>query len=121
MNTCPSATNIEPRKKTYFRAFLFLLPALCFWAVASVFLLPKLEYDWQRSAISLSQAHWVMSIVQAVMHHGGLVLLALAAVLFLLELRFAVYRGIAVGVAVFALNSAVLLGLSAMCVAALIK
>ncbi|MEO7300405.1 MAG: hypothetical protein ABI042_17705 [Verrucomicrobiota bacterium] len=121
MNTSPTATNSETRQKTYIRAVLFLLPALCFWASARVFLLPKLEYDWQRSTVAVSEAHWVMNVVHAVMHHGGVVLLALTATFLLLELRFAIYRRIAVGATVFALNSAVMLGLTAMCMAALIK
>ncbi len=121
MNTFPSAINSQSRRQTYIGAVLLSLPALFFWIAARVFLLPRLEYDWQRSAVATSHAQWVMSIVQAILHHGPILLLALAGALLVMELRFAINRRITIGATVFAVNSAVFLGLTAMCVAALIK
>ncbi len=121
MNTLPPATNTQSRGQIYVQAALFSLPALFFWVAARVFLLPKLEYDWQRSCAVSSHAQWIMGIVQTFIHHGDILLLALAGVLLMLEMRFAIYRRITIGTTVFVINSAVLLGLISMCVAALIK
>ena len=120
MNTSPSVTNPETRSKTYFTAAVFLLPALSLWIVAQLFLQPKLELLWSHAGAAFSHAQWVMDTSRVVMHSGGLAFAAVAVVLILLELRFSIYRRLVVGAVVFLLNSAVLVGLTAMCLSLLL-
>lgn len=116
MNTSPSVTVIENGSQTYLKAAAFLLPAASLWAFAHLFLLPKLELLWARAGGMLPEAQWVMDASTIIMRSGGFALVAVAAVLLLLELRFRLYRRVAVGVIAWVLNSAVLIALTAMCI-----
>ena len=122
MNTSPSSTTIESSWKTYLKAVGFLLPALVLWAFASVYFAPKLQDIWAHGGGPATEAQWVMDIVTFLVHHGPLAIGVVVVVLLLFELRsrlWARYRRAALGSVVLFLNSAVLIGLWFMCMAAL--
>ncbi len=123
MSTSSSRTTIEPSWKTYLKAVGFLLPALVLWAFASVYFAPKLQEIWARGGGPATEAQWVMDIVTFLVHRGALVMGVVVVVLLLFELRsglWARYRRAVLGSVVLFLNSAVLMGLWFMCLAALL-
>jgi type II secretory pathway component PulF len=123
MNTPPSNTNIERWWATYLKAAAFLVPAVSLWMFSVVFLFPKLKTIWRDAGFYSASARFVMATADFITDHGLLIGAAILIVLGLLEWRssrWPRYRRGFVGVAVFLLNSAVLIGITAMFATALI-
>src|SRR5882672_9199830 len=117
MNSAPLNTNIERRWTTYLKATAFLLPALFLWGVSGVFLFPKLQTIWRDAGFDNPTALRFMGTSNFLMNHAVFISVAIILILALLEWRndtWPRYRGGCLGLAVFVLNSAVLVLLTAM-------
>jgi hypothetical protein len=122
MNTISAQPNPEARWKTYLKAVAFLLPGFILWAFASVFFVPKLQQFWALGGGPGSDAHWVMDLVMFLVRDGRWVAFGVGILVLLCEIRpgrWARYRPLTLGSLVVLFNSAVLLGLWFMCLAAL--
>jgi hypothetical protein len=115
MNT----TNIEPRWATYLRATAFLAPPLFLWAVAAIFIIPKLQMLSQDAGLPGTGTLWTLTHTNILTtnffrHYGLTAALCLIAVLVFLEwrsTRWPRYRRAAVGTGTFVLNLVVLLSI----------
>jgi hypothetical protein len=119
----PRITQLVQRSRPYFKALVLALPALVFWQAAYIFLFPKLEIIWQHGNGPSSDAQGVMDAVILLVRYGTPVFLSALTLLLVLDIcarSWARYRNVAVTSLAFIFNAAVLFGLSAMCVAALI-
>ncbi|HYF34552.1 MAG TPA: hypothetical protein VD994_04620 [Prosthecobacter sp.] len=124
----PPSTPAEPAPsdqawKTYLGAATVVLPALFFWVFATIILLPRISQVWKDAGLEGSRPQWLMDLSWAFVLHFNVIVLALAAVLLLLELRYRKwpqYRRMVIGAATFLVNTAVLLGLTVICVSALL-
>jgi len=103
------------------KAAAFAVPALALWQFSSMFLFPKLEEIWKDAGFSAPSAHTAMGFSDLFTQHGILISAALVLVLILLEWRslWLRYRRVSIGVAVFLLNSAVLVLITSMLMFAL--
>jgi len=113
----------EPRWRAYSKAAVFLLPAVSLWMFAAVFLFPKLKLIWHLGGGGESDLDWLMVSLNFLTARGGLFLGLLVAGLVAMELParpWARFRGLTLGSLVLLLNTTVLLGLTGMCVAALL-
>ncbi len=116
MNTTPK--DPEPRWATYLKAGIFITPAVSLWLAAVIFALPKVREVCGAAGLELLKSTEAMIGLTA---HGGLACAAFLAPLIALEWRssrWPRYRRAAAGVAVFLLNTAVLVGISTMIVSA---
>lgn len=118
MNT--SNSNIEPGWATYLKAATFLLPAVSLWALNMVFVFPKFQQICLEAGVAVPSVYQVTIFLKDynVLICGGLIL-----ALVLLEWRsgkWPRYRRATLGVAVFFLNSAVLILIGLMVVLALL-
>ena len=43
-------SNLDSRLATYLRSAAFLLPAICLWMLASIYVTPRFNMLWQKSA-----------------------------------------------------------------------
>lgn len=122
MNTALISPASEARCIPYAKAAGLLVPALLLWSFASVFLFPKLQLIWSLGGGPAADAPWLMDALELLMRHSsvgmGVMLLGLALIEWLVR-PWALYRRPLVGLLVFLLNTAVLLGLTAMCLTAL--
>src|SRR5437016_10968672 len=110
MNTASNRT-IEPRRTTYLKAEVFLLPAISLWGFSGVFLFPKLQQIWKDSDFDNPTARSVMGVSDFFMSDAVFISAAIILILVLLEWRnraWQRYRRGCVCSAVFVLNSAVL-------------
>ena len=118
MNTSQTTTTLESSWATYAKATAFLVPAVCLWAFSAVFLFPKVQEICRDSGIAMPPVfRIVMGMMGLFREHGMLLLIAVIFALALLEWRsgkWARYRRPSVGVAVFVVNSAVLILITAM-------
>lgn len=123
MNTTSARPAFADRWIPFFKAAGFLVPAILLWSFAAVFLFPKLKLIWWQGGGMGSDPQWLMEALGALIRHGHVVLetilFALALVEWLLK-PWARFRRPAVGTLAFLLNTTVLLGLTAMCIAALL-
>jgi hypothetical protein len=118
MNT--TNTSIEPRWATYLKAAVFLVPAVSLWALSVVFVFPKLQQICRDAGIAIPLIYRVMHVVS---EHSFLMCATVILALIGLEWRVSQwprYRRASVGVAVFLLNSAVLILIFVMVVLALL-
>ena len=123
MKTMLSDTNIEPRWQTYFKAMLFVLPAVIAWQFACVFLVPKLLVVCRDAHLDPWAYGWLIGLPLFLVQYGGLIGIALILVLALMEFfasGWAGRRHVAVGVVVWFVNVAVLFGLTGLIIILLI-
>ncbi len=127
--TLPSAPAVttESAWKSYLKATVFLLPALVIWGFALHFLYPKVLHLWARAAsvsgADTASAQVVMDTINILVQNGGTIMTGLVVALLLLEVgirSWARYRKFTLGSLVFVLNTLVLVGLAAMCIAAIL-
>ena len=117
MNTL--STNIEPRWATYLKATTFLLPAVCLWLLATVFLIPKLQQIC--ATADAAPLPTIINVMMTLTQHGWLVAGAIVLTLVLVEWRWHQwprYRRAAVGFGTFLLNGVILISIFMMVVAA---
>jgi hypothetical protein len=120
MNTANPPSQTEPRWATYARAALFLTPAVLLCTFALMYLMPKLEVICQRAGVALP------GIYQAglfVADHPVPVLLAAILPFALLEwrcARWARFRRVSLGGAVFVINATVMVFMTTMVIFALL-
>ena len=123
MNSALASLTPEARWNSYAKAAGFLVPAVLLWSFATVFLVPKLQMIWSAGAGPASDAQWLMDGLRFLIMNGALVMWTILLALVLIEWLvrpWARYRRAALGTLVFLLNTVVLLGLTVMCVAALL-
>ena len=123
MNTTSSCSNIESRWRTYLKAMVFLLPAIICWQFVCMLVLPKLRQLWEEAGATVSNAQWVMNIINLLVQYGLVILITALLILVLLDFcskTWACYRRLAVGITVWFLNSIVLAGLTAAVVSAVL-
>jgi hypothetical protein len=122
MNT--TTTNIEPRWATYFKGVLFLVPALILWTLSIVFVFPKLQQICRDAGFVMpGSARALYGVMNLASDHAFLICAAVLLGLIGLEWRasqWPKYRRASVGVAVFLLNTAVLITIFVMAVMALL-
>lgn len=123
MNTASARPEFGDRWIPYFKAAGFLVPAILLWSFAAVFLFPKLQWIWSQGGGTGSESQWLMEALGVLMRNDtvvvGAILVGLALVEWLLK-PWARIRRPVVGTLAFLLNALVLLGLTAMCIAALL-
>jgi hypothetical protein len=122
-NLPPALPNAEPAWKTYRQAAVFLCPALVVYLFSYVFLVPRLIWVWHRAGVVNPNAEFVMNMSVVLMHWGHLILVPIALALGILEVVLPAWpraRRRSIAVASVILNAAVLIGLAALCTAALI-
>ena len=120
MNSTDSNPNLEPRWATYFKAAVFLAPAVGLWAISSVFLFPKLQQICADAGVAMPA---VYQVTQLLREHSVLMCAGILLVLVLLERRsrsWPRYRRATIGVGVFLLNTSVLLLITLMVLLALL-
>ena len=120
--TLPNTTHIEPWWMTYLKAAAFVAPAVLLWTFSNVFLFPKLKTIWRDAGFSESSAIFGLKLSDFFMAHGLLVAVTVIGLLALLEWRWSPwprYRRTFVGVGVFFLNTAVLILITGMLLAAM--
>jgi hypothetical protein len=126
MTTAPMnnlTAEFEPQWKTYLKAAVFSAPALFIWAFAAVFLFPKLEMIWRDAGFAASGVQTALRLSRLVVSHGFIVALGVIVIFALVEWRFNQwprYRRASLGVAVFVLNTVVLLLITCMFITALL-
>ena len=123
MNALPSNLNVESWWRTYLKAAAFLLPPVIIWAISCVFVFPKLKTLWRDTGFMDSTMLGFIGASDFFMEHGVLILVAVIALLGLLEWRQGLwprYRRASVGTLVFLLNGAVLILIFAMLCSAVI-
>jgi hypothetical protein len=113
----------EPAWRTYLRSAAFVAPPLLAWAFISVFVFPKFQQMWRDSNMMDSEFQWMMGALNFAMHNTTFIC-GLLVFLFV-ALEFATdfwprYRRAIVGLFVFILNTAVIVGLATACVTAAI-
>jgi hypothetical protein len=118
MNTPQIANHLERSWATYSKAAAFLLPAVCLWAFSAVFLFPKVQQICRDAGIAVPAAfRIVMGMMGLFREHGTLLLAVLVLSIAFLEWRsgqWPRYRRTSIGLAVFVVNSAVLVLITAM-------
>ena len=123
MNPSPSNPNPELRRTTYLKAVAFLLPAVSLWGFSAVFLFPKLQHIWRDAGFNNPTAHRFMGASNFFTSHAVFISSTIILVLILLEWHnsgWPRYRRGFIGLAVFFLNTAVLVLLTAMFTTALL-
>ncbi len=120
MNTSDSHSNLEPRWATYFKAAVFLAPAIGLWIIASVFLFPKLQQICRDAGGAIPAVYQVTQFLRNYfVFIGGGILLALVLVE-RRSSRWPRYRRAAIGVGVILLNTAILILITLMVLLALL-
>ena len=119
----PPLPNAGLARKTYLAGAIFLLPALTAWLFSTIFLLPRLELIWQQTGLVHSRAGWLLDASRLLKDNFYWALIALIAVFAALEYRVRAwprYRWWVVATTVFLLNVAALVGLTLLCISALL-
>ena len=117
-----SAPHLEPSWATYLKASGYLAPALFLWAVAAVFVIPKLQQICQQAGLPdqtgpntlWSLTHMNILLVNIFRSHGFIIVAGLVAGMVLLEWRIQAwprYRRAVVGIGTWVVNSLVLLSI----------
>ena len=115
--------NPEPRLRTYLQSAALLLPPAVVAVGTALFLAPKLHQIYAASGAQVAAAHPLFAASSFLVNDGLWLLLGVGALLLALELRsnrWPRYRRGALLAAAVVLNSAVLCGLFAMLVCALL-
>ena len=123
MNAPAPGTTASSGWITYTKGVAFLAPALFFWCFGLIVLWPKLIEMWPHASSKIPQDQGVMNTLLLLVHCSRPVLGVVIIAFIFLELCFrgwARYRQVVVGLTVFLLNTAVFVGLTAMCLAAII-
>ena len=114
-------TNSDGVWLVYGVAMIFLLPAFVVWLFTSIFLFPRLEMIWHQAGLDHSHAQWLLDVSRHFKDNGRW-LIALVIILFaVLETRWhgwPRYRRRVILCTVFILNSAVLFGITILCISA---
>ena len=113
----------ESRLKIYLKASCFALPPVAAAQFVNLFLLPKLTYLQADAGLSDAQIYGFMTLPRFLAEYGLMMLLAFMAVLFVMEWRFRLwerYRKAALATSVFVVNTAVLVELTSVIMAAFI-
>jgi hypothetical protein len=124
MNT---SSNIEARWATYLKGGLFVMPAIVFWILSAVFVVPKLQQICADAGI-FNYEGWplIESCIRTTLffsQHGVLIGGGLIVMLALLEWRsrkWPRYRRATIGAGVFLLNGVILFSIFVMFVTALL-
>jgi len=106
---------LESARVTYLKAIGTILPALCIWIFANIFLLPKLQWLWERTNLTGSKAQWLMDVSYFLSNNIRVVFGFVALLLVVLELRVRAwpkYRRTVVSVLVVVIHTVVLLALA---------
>jgi ABC-type amino acid transport system permease subunit len=114
MNT-PLAVVNGLRWKTYIAGAIFSVPALFFWGVAVVLILPKVKTVLSASGHDASDVGWLSGNPLFLVAYGRFILIPILTLLVSLELfsrQWPRYRRAGVGLLVWLLNVAVLYGLT---------
>src|ERR1041385_5701736 len=101
---------------TYLKAGIFLMPPMAAFCVLAVFIIPKLK---QICVDAGFDAHQFFGVLDFVAERGIIMLGGLILVFFLLEWRvenWPKYRAFVIGLVVFVLNSAFVVGVTALLV-----
>ena len=117
----PPIPNTGVVLRTYLGAVLFLLPAFMVWSFSSVFLFPKLEMIWHQAGLVHSRAQWLLDTSRLFKDNGRMVFAAVILLFVALEIfshTWPRYRWRVVVSTVFVLNTAVLVGLTTLCISA---
>ena len=120
MNMNATNTYIEPRWATYFKAVVFLVPAISLWTLSMIFVFPKLQQLCRDAGVAIPNIYRATHFVS---EHSFLICVAVILALIGLEWRVSQwpkYRRASIGLAVFLLNSAVLILIFVMVVLALL-
>jgi hypothetical protein len=120
MNTSSSSIPAEPRWATYSKAAVFLSPAIILWVFSGMFVLPKVLKLCQVAGVPPFS---IIKISMFIGEHCTLILIALAASVFLLEWRWnawARYRKGTLSVCAFLLNAAILVLITTLVIAAVV-
>lgn len=123
MNMSSPSSTFEPAWRTYLKAGLFVMPALCVWGFSAVFLFPKLQQIWRDAGFDSLTARRVLEASSLLGEHGLLISTALVLLLGLLEWRsrgWPRHRRLVVSIGVFLLNAAILALITAMLTTALL-
>lgn len=126
MSTADLSTKTESRWATYFKAGAFLGPAVALWAFSAIFLFPKVQEICRDAGLTNARGteavifHRVMAFRRVMVFLGEHSLLLIASIIVGLALlewrsgRWPRYRRTSIGLAVFLVNSAVLLLITTM-------
>ena len=109
--------NVESPWKTYPKAVVFALPAVCAWWFSCVFLLPKLMQIWEDTGFDNSTARGILYVFVGWADHWFLIGIAFAVLLGLLEWRSSIWRRhrrLVLNLAAFLLNAGILFFITAM-------
>ncbi len=123
MNAPTTIENTAPCWSAYAKAVAFLFPALVAWWFSAIFLFPKLQQIWANTGFSEPAFLSIMRCANFLLSHAGWIFAALVLVVGLLEWHGGVwsrYRRISLALGAWLLNTAVLLLLTTMLLAALI-
>jgi phosphoglycerol transferase MdoB-like AlkP superfamily enzyme len=123
MNASASGKTTNSGWITYIKGVAFLAPAVLCWVFGLIVPYPKVIEMWQRAGPKGAGAQRVMDTLLWLAHNSLTALEVVIIALILFELffrRWARYRPAVVSVTVFLLNTAILVGLTAMCLAAAI-
>lgn len=121
MSTTLETKLSESRLKVYLKAFGFVLPALLAGQFVNVFVLPKLVYVQRDAGLSETQLSGMMNLAQFLSQHGTFMLWAMAGAILVMEWRarfWSRYRKPVLSAVVFVINTAVLLELTTLTIAA---
>lgn len=114
---------VEPRWLTYAKSALFLVPPALLWLFAQFMIFPKLQQIWLDAGLEpTSHGAWMSTLAWSV-RNAYAVFGAVLLGLLLLELcstAWQRHRRVGVGLVLFLLNSAIAVGLTAMCISALL-
>ena len=119
----PPLPNAAVAWKTYLAATVFLLPVFAVWSFSTIFLSPRLEFIWQQAGLAHSRANWLLDTSHALKDNFRWVVAALVVLFVVLEYRVRAwprYRRAVVASMVFVLNTLVLVGLTLLCISALL-
>jgi hypothetical protein len=105
--------------RTYLRSVTFVAPALLAWAFLAVFVFPKFQQMWVDSRMMDSEFQWMMSSLHVALENTRMV--CVAALILFIALEFTGqwwprYRRAVVGSVVFVFNTAIIVGLTGVCV-----
>ena len=112
-----ASLNVEPPWKTYPKAVVFALPAVCAWFFSCIFLLPKLQVIWFNTGFDDSTARGILHVFVGSAEHWLIIGIVLAVLIGLLEWRSSIWRRhrrVIVNVAAFLLNAGILFFITAM-------
>ena len=118
MNAIAPERDVATRWLTYGKAILFATPAVIAWTITCVFILPKLVESFDRAGLNLPATGWlwtVPAVLLSLMDHILIIGCVWTGILLALELfarGWRRYRKATLSIVVWAINVAVLFGLT---------